>query len=391
MDGATRCIELAEKKQKAILLELKTILRMKSGVPFKKFEKIVGKLRHAAIGVPAGKGLFGPINQFIGKKPKIIYWNRCPEVKQALQDWRQMIQEAAKEPTHVNELVPGPADYKGTLDASGADGAGGIWISGEKLLPPIVWRVPWPPEVKARLVTMSNMSGDITNSDLEMAAEVLGWLVLEAVVSTRWAHVGICSDNSATVAWQMRGASKRSRVANRLLRVLAIRLRKNRASPLVTRHIAGERNSLGDIPSRSFGYKAEWNFEKDNDFLEFFNTSFPLPSQNCWTGFRLDDGVCSKVMRELLTQGSPMAEWRQLPTLGKKYGRSGKPTVISSESLRIWTAATSKPQPESQQCSEDGFGKENGDAPSALHTFEPVSGASTRRSLWRQAASPSTR
>ncbi|KAL7535679.1 hypothetical protein ACHAXR_009955 [Thalassiosira sp. AJA248-18] len=70
MDGATRCIELAEKKQKAILLELKTILRMKHGVPFNRFEKIVGKLRHAAIGVPAGKGLFGPINMLLGIKPK---------------------------------------------------------------------------------------------------------------------------------------------------------------------------------------------------------------------------------------------------------------------------------------------------------------------------------
>ncbi|KAL7525691.1 hypothetical protein ACHAXR_001116, partial [Thalassiosira sp. AJA248-18] len=49
MDGATRCIELAEKKQKAILRELKTILRLKRGVPFKRFEKNVGKLRHAML------------------------------------------------------------------------------------------------------------------------------------------------------------------------------------------------------------------------------------------------------------------------------------------------------------------------------------------------------
>ena len=49
---------------------------------------------------------------------------------------------------------------------------------------PIVWRVPWPPEIRARLVTFNNPTGDITNSDLEMAAEVLGWLVLEAVVKT---------------------------------------------------------------------------------------------------------------------------------------------------------------------------------------------------------------
>ena len=376
MDGATRCIELSEKKQAAILQELKTVLRIKRGVPFKRVEKLVGKLRHASIGIPAGKALFGPINQFMAMEPKQIFWDRCPDVKLALNDWKQLIQEAAKEPTHVKELVAGEADYKGTLDASG-EGAGGICISGQRELAPIVWQVKWAKEVVDRLVTPENPNGDITNSDLEMAAEVLGWLVLEAVVSTRWAHVGICSDNWATVSWQMRGASKRSRVANRLLRVLAVRLRKNRASPLVTRHMAGERNSLGDIPSRSFGYKAEWHFERDIDFLAYFNKTFPLPNQNCWTGYRLHSAVASKVMRELLMQGSSMDEWRQLPMLGRKFGKSGRPTVIPSEYLRTWTELTSKQSPESQQCLAGGSGKASEESPSALHTFEPGSAAST--------------
>ena len=65
----------------------------------------------------------------------------------------------------------------------------------------------------------------------------------------------------------MRGASKISAVANRLLRVLARRARLCHASPLVTRHITGKRNHFGDIPSRSFGYKKEWHFKKDKQFL----------------------------------------------------------------------------------------------------------------------------
>ena len=44
MDGASRCIELAEKKRLALLAELKCVLRMKRGVPFKRFQKFVGKL-----------------------------------------------------------------------------------------------------------------------------------------------------------------------------------------------------------------------------------------------------------------------------------------------------------------------------------------------------------
>ncbi|KAL7545534.1 hypothetical protein ACHAWF_008883 [Thalassiosira exigua] len=238
MDGATRCIELAAKKQEAILRELKTVLRRRK-VPFKRFQKLVWKLRHASIGVPAGKYLFGPINRLMAIEPRVVDWSRARDARCALEDWGQLIRGASKEPTHVNELVPGAPAYKGTLDASG-EGTGGVWVPGEETLAPIVWRVRWPPEVVARLVTFDNPEGDITNSDLEMVAEVLGWLVLEANAPTRHKHVGVCSDNSHTEAWQMKGASKRSDVANRLLRVLEIRMRTNRASPLVTHHMAGE-------------------------------------------------------------------------------------------------------------------------------------------------------
>ncbi|KAL7522296.1 hypothetical protein ACHAWF_000302, partial [Thalassiosira exigua] len=212
----------------------------------------------------------------------------------------QLIREAAAEPMHVKELIPGPPTYKGTLDASG-EGVGRVWVPGEKSLAPIVWRLHWPDEVVRRLVTFDNPDGDITNSDLEMAAEVLGWLVLEANAPKRHAHVGVCSDNLATVYWQLKGASKRSAVANRILRVLAVQMRENRASLLITRHIAGECNDLGDIPSRSFGYKAEWYFEEDSEFLAFFNKRFSMPQKNSWTGFRLSSAVSSRVICELLT------------------------------------------------------------------------------------------
>ena len=52
-------------------------------------------------------------------------------------------------------------------------------------------------------MTWENPKGTITNSDLEMAAELLGWLVLEGTVPLRHKHVGLCSDNPATVSWQM--------------------------------------------------------------------------------------------------------------------------------------------------------------------------------------------
>ena len=83
----------------------------------------------------------------------------------------------------------------------------------------------WPQEIHDRLVTNRNPNRDITNLDLEMLGALLEWIVLEAIMCVRLAHVGVCSNNIPTVAWQTRGASKRSDVANRLLRILAIHMR----------------------------------------------------------------------------------------------------------------------------------------------------------------------
>ena len=115
---------------------------MDAGVPFKRFEKLVGKLRHATIGIPAGKALFGPINRLIALHPTTIFWNRCPTVKQALNDWRQLLREASREPTHAKELVAGALAYKGMLDAC-KEGAGGVWIPAERSLAPTVLRYDW--------------------------------------------------------------------------------------------------------------------------------------------------------------------------------------------------------------------------------------------------------
>ena len=71
--------------------DLRQALKKKQGSRFKKFEKLVGELRHASIGIPAGKYLFGPINQLIALQPKVIYWSREPAAWQAMKDWGQLI------------------------------------------------------------------------------------------------------------------------------------------------------------------------------------------------------------------------------------------------------------------------------------------------------------
>ena len=55
VDGATRCIELTRDNQKTINTDLHKILRTTKGVPFKRIEKLIGKIQHTETAVPTGK------------------------------------------------------------------------------------------------------------------------------------------------------------------------------------------------------------------------------------------------------------------------------------------------------------------------------------------------
>jgi len=70
-DGARWCIELPEDKVNKITAEIKHITWSKS-VSSKQLEKPQGKLRHACIGLPAGKGLMGPIDAALRDVPRYI-------------------------------------------------------------------------------------------------------------------------------------------------------------------------------------------------------------------------------------------------------------------------------------------------------------------------------
>ena len=221
-DGARRCIELPPSKLEAILLELKLILRQRS-IPYKQFEKVVGKLRHAAIGLPAGRGLCAPFNKIISIHPKTVWLGKKGVIRSALSDWRRLLQNMRARPTHVNELVRQPIADVGHMDASGI-GAGGVWMSTTADYLNTVWRVEWPDEVRLQLVSERNPDGKLSISDLEMAALLLQWLVLEHIAITRHRSALTRCDNSPACSWATR-MSPKSVVGARLVRALSVRQR----------------------------------------------------------------------------------------------------------------------------------------------------------------------
>ena len=67
----------------------------------------------------------------------------------------------------------------------------------------------WPHDIQARLVSELNPSGDITNSDLEMAGMLVLFLIMEDVCGDlHKKHVALYSDNSPTVSWVCRLAAR---------------------------------------------------------------------------------------------------------------------------------------------------------------------------------------
>jgi hypothetical protein len=90
-------------------------------------------------------------------------------------------------------------------------------------------------------------------------------------------RIALFRDNSPTIGWVTCLASKRSLVAEHLVQTLALRLKTQRACPLMPIHIKEKCNAISDVPSRSFGSNPAWKCNTDADLLTLFNPKFPLP------------------------------------------------------------------------------------------------------------------
>jgi len=283
-DGVSKCLSLPIEKVDKIKTTLTQLSRKKT-VRFGDLEKINGKLMHATIGIPNGRGLLSPIIASIAKKPNTRnYKDRTIRLnvatKQAMVDWIALLPTALKHPTPCVDLVPAPADYGGYCDAS-KGGAGGVWFGLNKKLPAIVWRVEFPIEIQKQLVSFDNPKGSISNSDLEMAGLLLQWMVLENFADLAHAHVACWCDNTPTVSWASHLLATKAIKAARLLRILALRMITCRASPLTTSHIAGDMNKMANFASQLFV-----SCPDTKQFLTEFHTCFPLPQDASWITFQ---------------------------------------------------------------------------------------------------------
>ncbi len=263
-DGNRKTMWLEEKKRAILLTTLKGWIRSgknKQGIPFKDFELVTAKLRHAFLALQGGKGLLSPCNRLLRKRPSVIYFHRNPPFFLAIKDMHTLLRESTTRPSRCKELVAGWPDYVGVCNES-SFGAEGIIIGKLSECSPTVFQLQWPPDVTASVVSDKNRGGKITNLDLEMAGLLLLWLMIEHVCSLLTEkRVALFGDNSPTVSWVQRMACWSNFITKQLIRILALRINAQRSCPLTpTLHISADQNTMTDIPLRSFGSEPKWHF-----------------------------------------------------------------------------------------------------------------------------------
>ena len=111
-----------------------------------------------------------------------------------------------------------------------------------------MWRAQFPPEVTERLITWENPHGEITNSDLELAATIAHHDMIAANQGVAETTLATLHDNIATVMWNRKGSATTEGPAAYLLRLQALHARHYRYIP---RHdfIPGHLNSMADKAS----------------------------------------------------------------------------------------------------------------------------------------------
>ena len=326
-DGHSRTVHLTQRKALGITAAA-TQLLCKNRAAVHKFQSVVGKMRHVATILPSARALFTPINRALRGTPQTISLSASGEVRAALLDLRQMVTTLAARPTHVKEILPAlDPDYIGYCDAS-AYGAGGVWFSGQCPLPETVWRLQWPRDITAAVISESNPTGTLTNSDLEMAAVVLQLNVLEPLVPTmHHKSTHIHSNNTPSVAWLTKMATKtaNSDAAHRLVRGLALRQRMLHSAPVSITHVAGTANNLADIASRAIT-----QLDDDHAFLTHFDNLFPL-QERFWQRASPPPAQLSNVISTLRGQRLTTQRWTM--QLGPPAGAGGTSTAPNVEQI----------------------------------------------------------
>ena len=220
------------------------------------------------LALPGGRGLFSHLQHALRTSDKKrVRINSA--VQQTLSDWLALARSVTSRPTYLHELFPGPVSFVGTHDASGS-GFGGVWFPPDDTKPGIAWRWQLPVSLRTRLVTHDNPTGDITNSQLELAGHIAHLHILSDCVPLAGHTIAALGDNQAAVHWQHRRSTSSDGPTAFLLRLLALHQREPQYHP-ISQDLPVPANHLADLLSLAFDLS-------DQDILTQLSSASPQHS-----------------------------------------------------------------------------------------------------------------
>ncbi len=284
----------------------------------KKWQSLLGELRHMAMVIPGAKYLFSILQHVLVDQPQSRRLRLSSLVQHSLRDWIHLASVLPQYPMPIASLVPRAPNYIGAVDASGT-GIGGYWLptSVGHLRHPLAFRVLFPSHIASRLVSCTNKPGTITNSDFELAALVTGTAILAPLIPSQPATLLCGSDNTAALHWCSKGSTSSQGPAAHLLRWLSMLSREFQVS-LCPTFVSGKTNTLADFCSRSFHLS-------DQDFLQALNEKFPMTV--LWTLAHPTPEVVSTMTSTLSANKLPWASPSKGPEPRPQLGITGSASV----------------------------------------------------------------
>ena len=220
LDTESGTVTLSERKLEELLI-LANIPVTQRKMVRKDLESLVGKLYSMHLAVPGAVAHLFHIQHALNQGGADRVWLSLA-FHCKLADWKALALQAASRPTHLAEIIRLEPTHLEFCDASGL-GAGGVWFNPARTGQNLVWRYPWPPDIIASLVCLTNPQGMITNSNLDLSALILQEAnVLKAAPKARMAAPRSGSDNKTSVSCSTCKASMINPVVSDLLRICTL-------------------------------------------------------------------------------------------------------------------------------------------------------------------------
>jgi hypothetical protein len=320
IDTVAQTIELPLHRAQR-LIEILTHLATRKRISLSSWQQQIGELRSMVLALPGGRGLFSTL--YTGLTHPNHRVRITKPLRDAILDLHQLASDLGSRPTRLGEIVDSPPIAYGAADASGS-GMGGVWLSPNQNLPPFLWRLAFPTEVQASLVSTDHPHGTITNSDLELTAQVASLDLMVSNFDCRETTLATFTDNVSTRAWMRKGSHTTLGPSAYLLRLLSLHQRHHRYRSTCD-YIPGPINVMADDASR------RWDLS-DAALLSHFNLCYPQAKS--WIMLTLRPDMASALITALHCKRSAPELYLPAPIPVMQPGCSGQPIAIVSPSTQ---------------------------------------------------------